>query len=139
MPEIPTSMREKGPVPRGIVTLKAQSALTENLLVTFGTLNQTCEKAGATDFVLGWSQGIVAINELATIELVIPHMWKGLVVTGSGAISFGDTLEAAALGTVKKAVTGSGSTIVGKAMNDATAGNYVQFIPIVCCPTAASS
>lgn len=131
---------DRGPIPgKIIITLKAQADMDENTVVTFGTANKTCKKAGATDYLLGWTQGKALSGKIASIHLARP-MWKGVVAAASADIQFGETLELAGAGELKAAVAGSGNTIAGKALEDATPTNgFVQFIPEVCCPTAATS
>jgi len=133
--ELPESMLDRGPIPGTVViSLKADEDMTENTIVTFGSDNQTCAKCGATEFPLGWLQGNVDEDAMASIHLFSP-VWKAKVISTSDAVVFGDVLECAVSGQCKRAET-KGSTILGYAMSDAAAGEYVLYISVVCCPTA---
>ena len=139
MTDVPVSMQTRGPVTGAvIVTLKAQADMDENTIVTFGTEDRSCAKCGATDFPVGWLQGAVDNEEEASVHLFAP-MWLFAVDSTSDAISFGDTLECYAGGKVIRAEDSSGNTVMGKAMQDASAGTNVLAIPVVCCPTYTTS
>jgi hypothetical protein len=135
MAELLESQVDRGPIPGTVVvSLVADEDMLENTIVTFGSDNQACKKCDAADFPLGWLQGAVDSGKMASVHLFTP-MWKAKVATTSDAVVFGDVLECAADGTCKRAET-TGSTILGYAMSDAAAGEYVLYISVVCCPTA---
>jgi hypothetical protein len=139
MSEIPASMLGIGPVPGQVIfSLMAEDSGDEGALVTFGTADRSCKLCGETDFLLGWSQSKMTADKMASIHLMNP-VWKAKVSADSVAINFGDTLECATGGKVRKDTAGMSSTIAGKAMCDAVADGFVLFVPAVCCPTAASS
>lgn len=136
MSDLLESMIDRGPTPGTVViSLKADEDMVENTIITFGSDNQTCAKCGATDFPLGWLQGNVDEDAMASIHLFVP-VWKAKVAATSDVVVFGDVLECAASGTCKRAESASGSTILGYAMSDAAAGEYVLYISVVCCPEA---
>ena len=139
MVEVPSLMKETNPIPGTvIISLKAQEAMDEGTLVTWGTEDQTCAKADATDYLLGWTQGSAVEDEMASIHLYGP-MWKVLADDDSHDISFGETLEQADNGLVKSHITGSGNSICGKAMSEASGGEYLLMIPITAAPTGVTS
>lgn len=140
MPDVPAQMMEFGPVTcaQQVISLKAQADSGENTLVTFGTEERSCAKAGETDFLLGWTAGKMVNGKMASVHLPVP-MWKGKLASDSDAVSFGDTLEVAGDGEIRRAESGSGKTIVGKAMEDGTAGQYITFVTTICCPSYTSS
>jgi len=136
MSEYPREMMTRGPTPTvgGPITLIAQSDMDENTVVTFGTEDQTCEKCGVLDFPLGWLQAAVDEDEVATVSLFAP-VWLVRVSSLSAVVTFGDTLECAAAGEVRRAQQDSGATIFGKAMQDGEGEGIILAMPIVCCPS----
>ena len=134
--QVPASMQTRGPVPGSIiVSLMSQDTAADGTLVTFGTDDRTCAIAGATDVVIGWSQGKMVENTEASIHLFAP-MWLVNVAATSQAIEFGDTLEMVAGGKVKHA-SGAGATIIGYAMQDGIASGQVLMIAVQCCPAVS--
>jgi len=132
---------DRGPIPGSVaISRKAEAAADENMLVTWGTDEGSCKVLGATEEVMGWSAGKQVEDQQATIYPVsCAGIWKCKVSSGSTNIYDGETVEAAGSGEVKNSVSGSGNTIVGKAMSDGTASGYVLVMPMVATPTAATS
>jgi len=142
MPTLDASMIDRGPIPDGMVNipLMAEEACNENILLTWGTTNGKVKICGATDELLGWTAGKMVADEMASVYPVNSGgLWKCLVNSGSTNIYFGETVEAAGSGQVKNSVSGSGNTVVGKAMNDGVASGYILVMPIACCPSAQTS
>jgi len=142
MPTLDSRMVDRGPIPDGMVNLPlmAAEASNENMLVTWGSTAGTVSLAGATDEILGWTAGKMVADEMASIYPVNSGgWWKCLVNSASSNIYWGETVEAAGSGQVKNSVSGSGNTIVGKAMSDGVASGYMLVMPIACCPSAQTS
>ena len=138
MGSVPTEMTDRGPVPGTvIVTRVAEEAMDENTLVTWGTANQSCRKADATDILMGWTaERVVAVDNKVSVHLY-SSMWKGIVADDSNTIYDGDALEQSANGEVRRGVVGSGNQIVFYAMDDAVAGTFVLMI-YNCCAVATA-
>ena len=137
MGEIPSVYQDRGPVPGTvIVTRIAEEAMEENTCVTWGTDNQSCKKAGATDILMGWSQGIAVAGKPIVIHLPAPQ-WKLKVAADSDAIYDGDALELSADGEVRRGVVGSLNSTVFMALDDAVAGTYVLAV-YNCCAAATA-
>lgn len=139
MVDIPDVYKDKGPVTNQlqVVSLLAQEDADEHAIVTFGTVNKSVRLADSTDFFLGYVPGKMVEDEMASVHLFAP-LWKGLLDDNSGDVSYGDTLELADAGLLSLSVLNSGNTIAGKAMDEGSGGDYIQYIPTICCPEAAS-
>jgi hypothetical protein len=135
MGSIPEVYQDRGPVPGTVIVSRvAEEDMLENTLVTWGTTNRSCKKAGATDVLMGWSQGVAKADKEIDIHLFAP-MWKLIVAADSDAIFDGDALEQSADGEVRRGVEGSNNQTVFMAMNDAVAGTFVLAI-YGCCSVA---
>lgn len=135
MGEVPASMIDRGPVPGTvIVSLVAEEDIAENHIVTFGATESSCKLCGSTDVPLGWAQGNVLEDAMASIHLYAP-MWKGHVCADSDPIAYGDAIEMAGSGNIRRAQPDSGNSIFGYAMLDGEGDGYILMV-YNCCATA---
>ena len=139
MPDVDSTMQDRGPVPGYVhVSLTSQETVAdEGRVVTFGTAESTCKTCDDGEVVVGWSQGRLVEDKVASINLYSPQ-WKTLVADASDPISFGDVVSVVTNGTLIR--TGNGNTGDGYAMNDAVAASYLLWIYNCCAVgTAATS
>lgn len=134
MVNIPDAFKDVGPIPGKVrLTVKAEEELPAGRLVTTGTNEPDFKLADAADDAMGFTQALIAINTYGDVDLFGP-VWVSDVDAGSDAISYGDILEAAADGKVKKASATTPAKIRGKALSSASAGEKVQYMAFLSTP-----
>ena len=131
---IPDEFTLKGPQPFDPpFTFSAQEAITTGALVSLGTLERSVKLCDVGETPVGWAQAGADINAQIDISLFGP-VWKVDIDAGSAAIGYGDIVEVANDGKVKKGAGVGAGVIVGLAIRGGAASGQALIIPVVSTP-----
>lgn len=131
---IPDDFVVRGPQTFGMhFTFKAQEDLRVGALVSLGTNEPDVKMCDIGETPIGYAQGGASADERMDIALFAP-VWKVDIDSGSDTIGYGDVVEVADDGKVKKGAAVSPGVIVGLAIHGGVAGDQALIIPIVSTP-----
>jgi hypothetical protein len=131
---IPDEFTNKGPQPFDPpFTFKASEAITTGALVSLATDEREVKMCDIGETPIGWAQASASADEQVDISLFGP-VWRVDIDSGSDTISYGDIVEVANDGKVKKGAAVSPGVIVGLAIRGGAASGQALIIPIVSTP-----
>lgn len=123
---LPSAFMNRGPQPDRATpfTFVAEESSVDGVLVSCGATDRRVKRCDVGEYPIGWSQGKMVADKEVTIHVFGPIV-KVDVDAASDAISYGDIVEVANDGKVKKGAGVSPGVIVGIALSAAAASGQV--------------